>query len=267
MLFSGLPALVPVQGRDLSASWHDTSDLGTSSIQIPGAEAPGFRSLVLLLPADEDVGAPAGAAPEELWSWFLEHRLLALPEDASNQRVQAVINVVRALEPRQAAPLIRHLFDKSPTADLARLLCELGDEAGVPFLLAELAKPDDARVRASITLLELGRAEGFAALQGTDVPRQVLRRMHLQVGTALETYLRHPHATPEGKERVLRFFFDWLDDAAYQPRAFAVIQRETGHDFGYANARGIDDQARRAAALEASVRGAREWWQTRAASK
>ena len=265
MLFAGLPALVSIQGRDLSASWHDSSDLVTSSTLIPGADAPGFRSLVLILPADEDAGAPAGASPDELWSWFLENRLLALPEKATQQQVNAVISVVRMLEPRQAAPLVRRVFDRAPDIYHARLLYELGDEAGLPILLAEIEKAGDPRVQGSITLLELGHAAGLDGLQGAAAPRQPNRKM--AVGNALDAYMRHPRATPEGKEKALRFLFDWLHDDAYQQKAFSVIQRETGLDFGYSSARGIDDQERRAAALEACVRSARDWWQARKAAK
>jgi len=266
MLFAGLPALTSVQGRDLSATWHDSSDLTTSSTTpIPGADAPGFRSLVLLLPAGEDPEAPAGAPPDELWPWFLEHRLLVLPENATPQKVQAVINVVRQLEPRQAAPLVRRLFDKTPTLDFARLLYELGDEAGVPVLLAELAKGGESRVGGSILLLELGHAAGLDGLQGADAPRQANRKM--SVANALDVYLRHPRATPEGKEKALGLLFDRLDDDAYQQKAFQVIQRETGLDFGYASARGIDDQDRRAAALKDCVRSAKDWWQARTGTR
>ena len=265
MLFAGLPALSSVLGRDLSATWQDSSDLTTSSTPIPGADAPVFRSLVLLLPAGEDPEAPAGAPPDELWPWFLEHRLLVLPENATPQKVQAVINVVRQLEPRQAAPLVRRLFEKTPTLDLARLLYELGDEAGVPLLLAELAKGGESRVGGSILLLELGHAAGLEGLLGADPPRQANRKM--AVANALDVYLKHPRATPEGKEKALGFLFDRLDDDAYQQKAFSTIQRETGLDFGHASARGIDDQDRRAAALKVCVRSARDWWQARTPAK
>jgi hypothetical protein len=203
--------------------------------------------------------------PEELWSWFLENRLLALPENATLQRVQAVMNVVRMLEPRQAAPLVRRVFDKAPNIDNARLLYELGDEAGLPILLAELAKGGESRARGSITLLELGHAAGLDVLQGPDAPRQANRKM--AVANALDVYMKHPRATLEGKEKALGFLFDWLHDDAFQQKAFWVIQRETGLDFGYSSARGIDDQERRAAALEACVRSARDWWQARKAAK
>jgi hypothetical protein len=267
MLFAGLPALQPIQGRDLSASWHDSSDLTTSSTPIVGADAPAFRSLVLLLPAAEDLDPPPPGSPEDLWAWFLERRLLTLPPEASPQRVQAVLGVVRVLEPRQAAPLVRSLFDKQPSLELAKLLHELGDEAGVPFLRAEFSKGADPRVRAAMALLELGIPEGFTGLQGPDTQRPILRRMHFQVVNAIEAYLKHPRATPEGREKALGFFFEWLDDAAYQPRSFAIIQRETGLDFGYGTARGMDDQERRAAALETCVRAARSWWQARSGEK
>jgi hypothetical protein len=189
-----------------------------------------------------------------------------VPEDATPQRVNAVLQVLRVLQPREGAPFVRRLFDKAPTSDLARLLHDLGDEAGVPFLLAELEKGDDARVRASLTLLELGRAEGFAGIEGRDAPRMLLKRMHFQVGNALDAYLKHARATPEGREKALRFLFEWLEDDAYQPRAFSIIQREIGRDFGYGSARGMDDQDRRRPAVEASVRAAKAWWQGRSTS-
>jgi hypothetical protein len=261
-LFVGLPVLSSVQGRVLSASWHETSDafFGSFAIQRPGV--PAYRTLSYLAYRDASPPLPSEVRDARgLWQWFLDHHLLSLPDDAPAQQVNAVLGVVRALRVRECRPLLRKLFERGPTPELARHLQEVGDPSGVEYLRREIESGrEDSKLRAALILCELGFDDGARVLiDGAPTRRQIVRRMHYQVINSLEAYLKSPKALPDVREEILDFLFGVLDDPSLQPRAFVLIQREVGLDFGFTSARGMDDQEKRRAAIEEAVKSAREW--------
>jgi hypothetical protein len=268
-LFVGLPVLAGVQGRILGASWHETSDTFFGSVPIQRPGLPAYRTLSYLAHPDGAPPPPAGVRDAEdptmlaqgLWSWFLEKHLLNVPDDAPPHTVNAVVGIIRTLRIKECAPFLRRLFERAPTPDLARHLHEVGDTSGIEYLRRELeAGREDARVRAALILCELGFDDGARALiDGAATRRQLVRRMNYQVTNALDAYLKNPGTLGEVREEVLDFLFAMLDDPVFQMRAFVLIERQLGMDFGFTSARGMDDQEKRRDAIAEAVKSAREW--------
>jgi hypothetical protein len=256
----GIPVLASVQGRVLGASWHETSDALFGSVPIQRPDLPAYRTLTYLAHR-EDAPPPEARDTQGIWRWFLERHILSLPDDAPPQTVSAAVNMARTLKLKECAPLLAKLFERGPTPELARHLHEVGDPRGVEYLRKEIESGrEDAKVRAAIILCELGLDDGARVLiDGAPARRQILRRSHYQVVNALDAYLKNPGALRDVREDVLDFLFGSLDDPFFQPRAFVIIHREVGMDFGFASARGMDDQEQRGEAIEEAVKNAREW--------
>jgi hypothetical protein len=245
-LFVGLPVLSSVQGRVLTASWHETSDafFGSFAIQRPGV--PAYRTLSYLAYRDASPPPPSEVRDaRELWQWFLEHQLLSLPDDAPAQHVNAVLGVVRALRIRECGPLLHRLFERGPTPELARHLQEIGDPSGVEYLRREIESGrEDSKLRAALILCELGFDDGARILiDGAPARRQIVRRMHYQVISSLEAYLKSPKVLPDVREEILDFLFG-VDDPS-SSRAFVASSGKWASTSGFASA-GMD--ARRSGA-------------------
>jgi hypothetical protein len=261
--FAGLPALNNVLGRELTAAWYETSDAFFGSVPLQRPGMPAYRSFVLLVRAeDEPTPPPATGGVDALWAWVLAQHVLDLPADAPQHHVTAVLQVARILKLQGIGPLLRRLFAKNPTAELARHLQEIGDASGAEFLKAELATGDPRKtLPAALTLTELGFPEGFAALLvERNRNTQAFRNQYYKVLNAIEAYLTHARNRPGLKEEALGFLFSQLSDASFQPQSFNLIQRVVGMDFGYTAARGMDDPEKRRVAIEEAVRTAQDWW-------
>jgi hypothetical protein len=262
-VFAGIPLLGAVQGRDLSSTWYETSDVFLGSRPILKKSTRSYRSLTLLLDGEE-TPPPGIVETKALWTWFLERHLLNYAGDAGSQEGRAVIGVLRTLKIKECASLLRRLFSATPTLELARHLYEVGDESGLDYLHEELKSANpQSKLRAALLLVEMGRPEGIEPLLATaEANPAALRTFAYQVLNAVDSYLRNPKTQDPGRqnswgrggarERAMDFLFARLGDALFQARVFLILQRETGQDFGFSSGPG--------AAREGAVERARAWW-------
>jgi len=180
--------------------------------------------------------------------------LLDYAGDAGSQEGRAVLGVLRTLKVKECVQLLRRLFAASPTPDLARQLYEVGDESGLDYLRKELKNTNpQAKLRAAFLLSEMGCADGLETLAAiAESNPAALRASAYQVLNAVDACLRNPKTPLQARERAMDFLFARIGDALFQSRAFLILKRETGEDFGFSSGQGP--------AREAAVERARGWW-------
>jgi hypothetical protein len=76
---------------------------------------------------------------------------------------------------------------------------------------------------------------------------------------SINIYLQQKEADTEGREQILDFLTSKLTHRGFQNRAFKLLQREAGIDFGYQAARDRKDPKERARAIQSAVREVRVW--------
>jgi hypothetical protein len=252
--------------NEFSVLRYETSDVfpGPRLSLSRSNELPTFRTLYLVadLEADPLTNASREWTSRELWSAFLEAHVLDVAQDAHPGKIAALLELARTFQIRDRVRLLRRLLDANPTTEIARYLHEAGDPGGLDFLRREISSGvAERQLRAATVMCDLGLAEGAESLLRTfrGNPAQMLR-FRYQVVNALDRYLRTVDTDEPTKRAVLDFFFTQLSDPLVQSRAFTVVERETGQDFGYKAARGIRTAAERRTALQAATKKARAWW-------
>lgn len=264
--YLGVPDLSQPSTREFAVARYEFSDVQPAArAVVSGEELPSFRSVLCVVPVEGDGvrTTPDGA----LWDGFLQAHVLGLGPDAPAHEIQGALALLRALDIPGRTPLLRRIFAEGPSVELARLLHEAGDPGGLPFLRREVEREDvDARIRASVALCDLGYSEGFTAL-GALLSREPsrLRVLGYQILNAMEGYLNVTEETADRRHAALGIIIDGLasppfSEPSLRSRAFRLIQREAGSDFGYDDAQSIEDQRARGLAVEAAVERARSWY-------
>jgi len=268
-LFTGRLELTNVGGKEFSLTRYETSVrfLGSRSLRGKGAT---YRSLVLLQFSDQEPSSPpSGAGVESLWQWFLDSYLLHVPPEPTQGQIKDRLRILKTLKVgRWCAPFLhqlltlRELLKTDETVEIAQDLHRLGDEAGTDFLRGELSSESpERRLGAARGLCELGLRAGVEALlkdfDGAMDSRKVLN--------SLDIYLQLEEADAEGREQVLDFLISKLTHSGFQSRAFTLLRREAGTDFGYP-ASETKNPEQRGREIQSAVTKARSWWRDQKAA-
>jgi hypothetical protein len=269
----GVPTLTSVRGKEIGVSTYESSPLFAGVRYLSSPAISRHRSLVLILPLEADAlfqpaagGADAAqlsaeVEPASLWRSFVEHHLLRLPPDASQQQIQLLLQVHRSLRLKESAGLLKALLARAPSLEIARQLDELGDPAGREYLLKELEGAPQAAILAARILAEIGRREGVDALLRLAAENPALfRRDAYQIIQACDRFLAGAPSDAGARTAVLDFLVPYLQEASYRIPIFAVIERQAGSDFGF-NAARRGDPAQREAAQREALEAARRWWE------
>jgi hypothetical protein len=263
-LFTGRLELTNVGGKEFSRTRYETSDgfLGSRPF---GRNRGSYRTLTLLQFPDEDPSPPpTGEGAGILWQWFIENHLLNLPAKPTQDQVKNRLGILKTLRVGEwCAPFLRKLLKMrrllrtQQTVRIAKDLHRFGDKVGFEFLQGELLSIDlDRRLAAACGLCELGLRAGVEAIiehfDGKTNSNKIIN--------ALNVYLQKKGADAEGRKQVLDFLTSHLTHRGFQRRAFKVLQRESGLDFGYEAARSRRDPKERAREIQRAVRESRAWW-------
>ncbi|MGQ9591266.1 MAG: HEAT repeat domain-containing protein, partial [Planctomycetota bacterium] len=264
----GAPSFFSLDGRPAQVRAYEVSDASPGVRALPAAPAgvPGLKSIAVFLRAEDDVLSPAGEAdPELLWKRFAEDFLLRLEPSAPQARISAALALFSELEIEGRTAFLRRLLEARPSLDLARALHAAGDPEGLRAIRGFLSSPDPAaRVQAALALSELADPGGPEAL--LDLLRgnpDLERRFAYPALNVLDGRLRDLGPEDPLRVRILDFVHGALSSPSLQGRAFSILGREFGDDFGFQKAASSGDAAARKKAVDEAVSRAREAWARR----
>ena len=263
----GIPLLRPISRRGLSPRTLETCDLFFGARYVSRRRTESYRTLTFVELLDPDDEAATAAAPpraaEEHWTWFLKERLLTTPKAGEERRIDAAVNALEALNLPGALPYVKRAFEIAPTAKRAKLLHRFGDPAGLDFLRQQLETgEDDALEEVALELSELGDPQGIQKLLTLlRADTQEVRFVISRALTILDRYLReHPEESPVRSD-VLDYMISLLRHRTWQYRAFRIVEREVGIEFGFSAAQSLRNVAERRKALDAAAQKAQTWWE------
>lgn len=261
----GAPSFFSIDGRPAQVRAYEISDAspGVRALPATPAGSPGLQSVAVFLRAEDDgLSAVEEADPELFWKRFSEEFLLRLEPSAREAQISAALALLSELDVEGRTAFLGRLLDTRPSLDLARAVHAAGDPKGLRAIRGFLSSGDPAtRVQAALALSELADPEGPKAL--LDLLREnpdLERRFAYPALNVLDARLQELRAEDPTRVRILDFVHAALSNPSLQARAFSILRREFGGDFGFERAASIGDAAARRKAVEEAVSRAREAW-------
>jgi HEAT repeat protein len=260
ILTPGLPQFAVPRHRSHSAAWYLDADSQMSPIQLYSSSSPRLKTLLLVADVQGAPDAESDQDPRAIWQRFLGafRRTLAGVEDENG--IRALQSVLVELPLPELTADLREIFRRVPSLTLAQHLLSLDEPLALPYLHERL-RSDNAQdqMLAAAALLEAGDRTALP------VAIEILRRPNPRVSVysllkALEGFIEDAEPTLSERLAILDALLEELHAPAIQARAFAIVQREAGTDFGFLRSQQLSDANERREAQQAAVRDARQWW-------
>ena len=276
----GIPTFVNSIRNESGVKWYEISRNEPKARFLSNPNAPLAQRLVLVLPLAADQAPAAERAREvdtsieALWQEFLQKHFLNTDDNPSLRFRSAFLKIQRKLRIPGGIPVVKKWFQKKPAVDLAELLSDLDDPAGVKYLRELMNDGNETvRLQAARALCSRGQAAGadflldFAAGEKT-----AFMRTSYSVLASFQKFIEKRGLEDSRSRKILDLVIGVIDQPRYQSNAFRIIKEAAGQDFGYyasssssglsSGARGPGGNAgptpaqRRKKAIEA----ARAWW-------
>ena len=277
-------------------SWYEVSDVEPRARSIRKSGKSKNQRLILVAAGSTEpaldpstLPRPGPARVAAVWQRFLDHHLLKPPDSPSAYFRSSFVRVARMLRDPRSVPTLKQLLETHGGSDIAGLLHELGDPAGLEFLKRQLqSKIVTSKIQAARAITDLGDSSGVITLLelAKSNPAEFARQAY-SVLQSFERFVTTQEPDDPVRIRVLDFVFAKLAESRYQTTGFRLVTRIAGTDFGYSQirvptsrstssstprstssstSRSAAARSRTAAELresrEKAVVAARAWWQT-----